>query len=68
MNTYFLPGSIDRPTVIASAKTEQAARTKIAEALIAKGEDDPREFVDYEIFEVENGDVTVLDDESFFLI
>ena len=66
MNTYYLPGSIDRPTVISLARDEGAARHKIAQALIAKGESDPRETVDFEVVEVD--DTIVLSDESFFLI
>ncbi len=68
MNTYYLPGSVDRPTVISIARDEGAERYKIAQAIMAKGEPDPRETVDFDVIEVERDDTVVLNDESFFLI
>lgn len=66
MKTFYLPGAVDRPTVISRAHDEGAARYKIATALIAKGHPDPRETVDFDVIEVD--ETVVLHDESFFLI
>lgn len=68
MKTFYAPGNIESPTVITLARDEGSARTKIAEALIARGEPDPRSFIDFTVIEVEDNEPVILEDEDSFLI
>jgi len=66
MKTFYAPGNLDNPTVITLARNEGEARLKIAEALIAKGEPDPRDFIDFTVLEIEDDDPVVLNtDDSY---
>jgi len=67
MKTFYAPGDLESPTVITLARDEGTARTKIAEALIAKGEPDPRNFIDFTVIEVEDDEPVVIDAEDSYI-
>ncbi len=60
MKTYYSPGDIETPTVITLARDDGSARKKIAEALVARGEPDPRSFIDFTVVEIEDDDPVVI--------
>lgn len=60
MNTYYAPGDSETPLVIAIARDEGSARTKIAESLIARGTPDPRAFIDFTVIQVDPDDDPVV--------
>ncbi len=60
MKTFYSPGDSETPLVLTLARDEGSARTKIAEALIARGVPDPRAFIDFSVIQIEPDDDPVV--------
>ena len=60
MNPYYSIAAVDRPAVVTLAANLQAAVGKIARELIRREFGDPREDPEFEVFELEKPDETVV--------